>query len=107
MKLAKKLHIRVPGIKRVVKDNDNVYLVMDRIQGTTLEEAWARIGWLGTFRLGFQLRRIVHAMRTMLHANRGYFRSIDGTIFHGSGPRLMELPIDLVNRISTYEVSHP
>ncbi len=71
MKLSKKLHIRVPDIKRVVEDDRNVYVVMDRIQGTTLQEAWAQIGWLGTFQLGFQLRRFVHVMRTITSPTAG------------------------------------
>lgn len=40
----------------------------------------------------------------ILHTNREYFRFMDGTISYESGPRLMKLPIHLVDRIqSTYE----
>jgi hypothetical protein len=57
--------VRVPEIKRVVQDPDRVvvYLVMDRVHGTDLEESWSQIGWLATIRIAFQLRGFVQSMR--------------------------------------------
>jgi hypothetical protein len=61
--LAQQLGIRVPDIKRVVPHNDGVYIIMDRIRGSTLEQSWSKISWVTTTRMAFQLRRFVLAMR--------------------------------------------
>jgi len=65
IRFAHQLGVRVPEIKRVVRDPDQVevYLVMDRVHGTTLEESWSQIGWLATIRMAFQMRRFVQSMR--------------------------------------------
>jgi hypothetical protein len=46
LELAMFLGVRVPGIKRTVEMNENVYIIMERINGQTLEEAWTHLSWL-------------------------------------------------------------
>lgn len=63
MQCARRLGIRVPSIERVIEMSGNVYVIMERIHGQTLEEAWAHLSWFTTLRLAFQLRRFIRRMR--------------------------------------------
>ena len=71
MELSRQLDIRVPDIRRIIKNESTVYIIMDRISGTTLEDSWPQTGWLATLRLGFQLRRYVRAMRALTSPTAG------------------------------------
>jgi hypothetical protein len=63
MDMARQLGIRVPRIKRIIRVEDSTYVIMERIQGLTLEESWVEIGWIRTIRLAFQLRQVVQCLR--------------------------------------------
>lgn len=69
--LARQLGIRDPGIERTIEADHNNYLIMERIDGTNLEESWTTIGWLATIRLAFQLRRYVQRLRTVTSSTAG------------------------------------
>ncbi|KAG4431930.1 hypothetical protein IFR05_012575 [Cadophora sp. M221] len=56
MEAETQLGVRVPAVKRIVKSGDYNYLIMERIDGVTLEEAWPKLGWFATIRLALQLR---------------------------------------------------
>lgn len=63
--IACQLGIRVPALKRIVRDGEDTYCVMDRIPGRTLEEAWTQLSWFLTIKLGFQLRRFIQHLRSV------------------------------------------
>ncbi len=65
VKIARQLGICVPRIVRSVQCDDNVFVIMDRIQGNTLEKVWTNLGWFATFRLALQLRRFILTLRSM------------------------------------------
>ncbi|EEH10297.1 ankyrin repeat protein [Histoplasma capsulatum G186AR] len=68
---AGQLGIRVPCIRRTVERDNDFYIIMERIHGQTLEEAWKHIGWLIALRLAFQLRRFVRRMREVTSSTAG------------------------------------
>ncbi|KAF8846930.1 kinase-like protein [Acephala macrosclerotiorum] len=64
MEAAKQLGVRVPAAKRAVTFNGDTYLIMERIDGVTLEEAWPKLGWFTTVKLALQLRWVVRLLRS-------------------------------------------
>lgn len=48
--LAHSLGIPCPTIRRIVTSDRNVYSIMDRIEGSTLEDIWTSLGWLLTIK---------------------------------------------------------
>ncbi|KAF1809592.1 kinase-like protein [Eremomyces bilateralis CBS 781.70] len=68
---ALQLGIPAPRIQRVVQYNGNAYCIIDRIQGTTLEAMWTKLGWLATANLALQLRRSIHLMRSITSTTAG------------------------------------
>ncbi|KAG5293260.1 hypothetical protein I7I50_03613 [Histoplasma capsulatum G186AR] len=54
LQLATPLGIKAPGIKRTIKIAENVYVVMERIHGQTLDEACVHLRWFTTLQLAFQ-----------------------------------------------------
>ncbi|KAG6160402.1 hypothetical protein E4U11_003985 [Claviceps purpurea] len=70
MKFASQLGIRVPRVHRIVRDVGFHY-IMDRIPGTTLDKAWHELGWIASLRLAFQMRRIVHRLRSVESTSSG------------------------------------
>lgn len=71
LRLAQKLGIRVPDIKRVLQDNFEAYIIMVRIRGVTLDESWISLSWFTSIRFAFQLRRFVLLMRTQTSLTAG------------------------------------
>ncbi|KAI1929758.1 hypothetical protein LOZ12_006886 [Ophidiomyces ophidiicola] len=71
LQLATILGVRVPDIKRTIKTDENVYIIMERIRGQTLEEAWIHLSWFMTLRLAFQLRQFIHRMRAQTSTTAG------------------------------------
>ncbi|MCJ1259908.1 hypothetical protein MMC24_007747 [Lignoscripta atroalba] len=71
MDVAHELGIRVPCFKRTVKYKANAYCIMERIKGTTLEEAWAGLSWFSTIRLALQLRRFIKLLRSVTSPTAG------------------------------------
>ncbi|TVY15493.1 hypothetical protein LARI1_G003602 [Lachnellula arida] len=71
MEAAAQLGIRVPDAKRIVTFERNTYLVMARIDGITLEEAWPKLGWLTTAKLALQLRGLVRLLRSSTSSTAG------------------------------------
>ena len=65
VELARQLGVRVPHIKRVIEFNGDAYCIMERIEGATLEEAWAQLSWRTTIKLAVQLRRFIHLLRSV------------------------------------------
>ncbi len=71
MDVACRLGIRVPSVKRIVKNQENAYCIMQRIEGATLEEGWTQLGWLKTVQLALQLRRYVNLLRSITSLTSG------------------------------------
>ncbi|KAG6018013.1 hypothetical protein E4U54_007809 [Claviceps lovelessii] len=69
--VASQLGIRVPHVRRIVRQDDAFYCIMDRISGTTLDIAWPELGWISSLRLAFQLRRVVHRLRSVMSVTSG------------------------------------
>lgn len=75
MQCARLVGVRVPSVKRTIETSGNVYVIMERVYGQTLEEAWTHLTWLTTLRLAFQLRRFIRRMRTVSSTTAGSLSS--------------------------------
>ncbi|PGH09379.1 hypothetical protein AJ79_05691 [Helicocarpus griseus UAMH5409] len=71
MELARGLGIRVPTVKRIVHSKDIVYLIMNRIDGMSLNEARSKLGWIQSIRLAVELRGYIHALRSLTSSTAG------------------------------------
>lgn len=71
MELARQLGLRVPNVKRVVQFEGMVYLIMERIDGVSLEEIWTKLGWIDSLRLAVELRRDIHLLRSITSSTAG------------------------------------
>lgn len=71
MDVARGLGVRVPCVKRTVKYEADAYCIMERIKGTTLEEAWAALSWFSTIKLALQLRRFINLIRSVTSLTAG------------------------------------
>ena len=63
MRFARRLGLHVPSIKRVVRKDRDVCIIMTRIHGRTMEAAWPNMSWFYTIWVAFQLRYFVTIMR--------------------------------------------
>jgi hypothetical protein len=72
------------------------YIVMDRIEGVTLEDRWPDLDVFQSLFLDFQLRRYVRVMRSLTsHANRpGYATTT--SFLHGLGARFAFLFLESI-----------
>ena len=71
IRFAQQLRLRVPPIKRVVRKDRDVYIIMTHIHGTTMESAWRKMSWLATIWAAFQLRHCVRIMRSRTSPTAG------------------------------------
>ncbi|KAI0402294.1 hypothetical protein F4802DRAFT_617960 [Xylaria palmicola] len=73
IELARSLNVRTPRIRRTVPVPQEKYYecVFDRVQGVTLMDAWADLGWVTTIRLAFQLRGMIRRMRGRTNPTAG------------------------------------
>ena len=71
IQLARRLGIRVPDVKRVFNVKHGVCVIMDRIHGMTLDDAWTQKGWIASIRMALQLRRYVRVMRSLTSPTAG------------------------------------
>ena len=71
MEVASRLGIRVPQVYRTVARHSDAYILMARIDGSTLEDAWASLSWLTTAKLALQLRRFVANLRSQTSPTAG------------------------------------
>lgn len=69
--VASQLGIRGPSIQRVIKNQENAYAIMDRIEGATLDVMWKKLGWVMTIRLGLQLRCFINILRSVTSPTAG------------------------------------
>ncbi|KAJ7581492.1 ankyrin repeat protein [Mycena floridula] len=78
--LASSIGIRVPVVHRVVPQTNRIgeYVIMDRVQGQTLDELWPNLGWWSTIKLAWQLRDFITMMRRKTSKTAG-------AIISGSG----------------------
>ncbi|RPD65362.1 kinase-like protein [Lentinus tigrinus ALCF2SS1-7] len=74
---ARSIGINAPQARRVVSDPDDGghYIIMDRVQGRTLEQLWPSLGLLDTIRVGRQLRGYVRAMQSVTAQTTGGLHS--------------------------------
>ncbi|KAI0316343.1 kinase-like protein [Amylostereum chailletii] len=74
---ARAIGIRVPTVRRVVPadDEEQHYLIMDRVHGSTLEQLWPRLGWWDTFCVARQLRSFLHIMASVTSQTTGGLHS--------------------------------
>lgn len=79
--LAHSLWIPCPSIRRIVTSNRNVYSIMDRIAGSTLEDIWTSLGWFLTIKLALQLRRIINTLRSLTSPTIGSLATSQCTSF--------------------------
>ncbi len=73
MNLAHQLGVRAPRVLRTVSvsQKDESYLVVELITGTSLEEAWPRLGWFTTIKLALELRHFVSKLRSQRSPSAG------------------------------------
>ena len=73
MEVARHLGVRVPEVLRTVfaAPHDLYFIIMERVNGITLEEAWPDLSWTTTVRLALQLRRFVSSMRSQTSPTAG------------------------------------
>lgn len=71
IRFAQELGLRVPTIKRVVHEGDDVYIIMTRIRGKPMDAAWPKMSWLSTIRTALRLRRYVTVMRSRTSPTAG------------------------------------
>ena len=69
--LAHRLAIRVPEIRRKITNEDISYIIMNRVDGVTLEQCWTELGWIATITLAFELRKFVRSMREVTSLTAG------------------------------------
>lgn len=76
--VARGLGVRVPRVWRTIPDvdddaeyDDGAYCIMDRVEGSTLEEKWSSLGWIATIVLGLQLLLFVRRMRSLVSPAAG------------------------------------
>ena len=74
LELAQRLNIRAPTVRRVVK-GDPVYIIMDRISGSTLADRWPTLSWISTILLALQLRTYVRRLRSLTSRTIGSLSS--------------------------------
>ena len=73
MEVARHLGIRVPQVLRTVSaaPRNLYFIIMERVDGITLEEAWPDLSWITTVKLALQLRRFVSIMRSQTSPTAG------------------------------------
>jgi hypothetical protein len=71
IEIAQALSIRTPKLVRSTQDPDVEFLIMERVQGRTVEDAWPRLGWYASLRLALQLRRFVSSMQSITSDTAG------------------------------------
>src|SRR4051794_10734977 len=49
--IARQLGIRTPSIKRIIIYERSAYCIMERIQGSTLENIWPKLSWFTTVKV--------------------------------------------------------
>ncbi|EAW18030.1 uncharacterized protein NFIA_079720 [Aspergillus fischeri NRRL 181] len=69
--VASQLRIRGPSVRKIIKTQENAYLIMNRVEGTTLDVVWKELGWFMTVKLGLQLRRFVKILRSITSPTAG------------------------------------
>ncbi len=71
IEVARKLGIRTPCFQRIVDHHSGAYCIMDRINGETLETAWAKLSWCTTIILALQLCRSIRLLRSLTSPTAG------------------------------------
>lgn len=69
------LGIRVPRVRRTFVLQGSAYRIMDRIEGSTLEEIWPKLSWFMTIKLALQLRGFVNLLRTRTFNTAGSLKT--------------------------------
>lgn len=69
--LARNLGIRIPEIRRIINHERSAFVIMDRVDGMTLEQCWSELGWIATVTLAFELRKFVRRMREVTSPTAG------------------------------------
>lgn len=64
IRFAQRLRLRVPSVKRIIHKDGDVYVIMTRVHGRTIEAAWPEMSWWSTIRAAFQLRNYIRVMRS-------------------------------------------
>ncbi|TFY77315.1 hypothetical protein EWM64_g6697 [Hericium alpestre] len=69
---ARSVGVNVPLVRRILcLPDSNPIIIMDRIQGETLEQCWHRIGLWGTLNIAWQLRSFLRGMGTVTSQTTG------------------------------------
>jgi hypothetical protein len=69
--VASQLGICGASVRKIIKNEENAYTIMDRAEGTTLDVARKELSWFMTVMLGLQLRRFVKILRTVTSPTAG------------------------------------
>ncbi|KAH7320840.1 kinase-like domain-containing protein [Stachybotrys elegans] len=70
-KLASELGVHVPCVRRIVRDGNLTYSVMDRIYGGPLHHLWSDLDWTRSMRLALQLRGMIRKMQSVQSKTAG------------------------------------
>lgn len=71
IEIAHSLGIRTPRLIRSVHCPHVEFLIMERVEGMTLEDAWPQLGWYASLRLAIQLRHFISSLRSITSVNAG------------------------------------
>ncbi|KAK0231450.1 hypothetical protein IW262DRAFT_483103 [Armillaria fumosa] len=102
--VAESIGIRVPQIHRIVPETDvggseGQFLIMSRVRGHTLEDAWPTLGCWSTLKLAWQLRQCIRTMRQCTSLTAGGLISCSSFCkfwdFDAYGPELHASPENL------------
>jgi aminoglycoside phosphotransferase (APT) family kinase protein len=72
--------IPVPKVKQLIVDHRSYYLVIERINGRTLEACWSQLGLFAQLRIAWTLRGYVSQLRRLQRSVPG---RIDGSVCEG------------------------
>ncbi len=71
IELARGLGVRTPRAVREVEVDDIFWCIFERVEGPTLEETWATVGWFQSIILAFQLRGFIRRLRSVTSTTAG------------------------------------
>ena len=77
MEVARHLGLQTPQVFRTVSaaPRNLSFIIMERVDGITLEQAWPNLSWITTVKLALQLRRFVSILRSQTSPTAGALAS--------------------------------
>lgn len=110
MDAARSTGVNVPEVHRVVPAKGKSWIVMDRVQGSTVEQLWPNIGIWSTVRIAWQLRAAIRTYSALtsqttggLHSGNAQSEWLQGIY----GPVLHASPAAFTNYLNWWLTDHP